>query len=50
MFPAQIHDARCAVRRLRAEAERYDIDPVRIAAWGESAGGHIAELARRHRP
>lgn len=44
MFPAQIQDAKCAVRHLRAEAERYGIDPDRIAAWGESAGGHIAAL------
>lgn len=43
-FPAQINDAKCAVRYLRAEAERYGIDPARIGAWGASSGGHLAAL------
>jgi acetyl esterase/lipase len=43
-YPAQIHDAKCAVRWLRANASRYRIDPERIAALGYSAGGHLACL------
>jgi acetyl esterase/lipase len=43
-YPAQIHDAKCAVRWLRASAGRYRIDPERIAAWGYSSGGHLACL------
>jgi acetyl esterase/lipase len=43
-FPAQLHDAKAAVRWLRARAGEIGIDPERIAAWGESAGGHLAEL------
>lgn len=43
-WPAQLHDAKAAVRWLRARAGEVGIDPVRIAAWGESAGGHLAEL------
>ena len=43
-FPAQLHDAKAAVRWLRARAGEIGIDPQRIAAWGESAGGHLAEL------
>ncbi|MGY1835983.1 alpha/beta hydrolase fold domain-containing protein [Blastococcus sp. SYSU DS0510] len=43
-FPAQLHDAKAAVRWLRARAGELGIDPDRIAAWGESAGGHLAEL------
>jgi acetyl esterase/lipase len=43
-FPAQLHDAKAAVRWLRARAGDVGIDPGRIAAWGESAGGHLAEL------
>jgi acetyl esterase/lipase len=43
-FPAQLHDAKAAVRWLRTRADELGIDPGRIAAWGESAGGHLAEL------
>ncbi len=43
-FPAQLHDAKAAVRWLRARAGELGVDPARIAAWGESAGGHLAEL------
>jgi acetyl esterase/lipase len=43
-FPAQLHDAKAAVRWLRARAGELGVDPERIAAWGESAGGHLAEL------
>ena len=41
-FPAQIHDVKCAVRWLRANAKRYKIDPNRIGAVGWSSGGHLA--------
>jgi acetyl esterase/lipase len=43
-YPAHIHDAKCAVRWLRANAARYRIDPNRIAVLGYSAGGHLACL------
>ena len=43
-FPAQIEDCKAAIRFLRANAEKYHIDPNRIAAWGASAGGHLAAL------
>jgi acetyl esterase/lipase len=43
-YPAQLHDAKCAVRWLRANAARYRIDPERIAVLGYSAGGHLACL------
>jgi acetyl esterase/lipase len=43
-WPAQIHDVKCAVRWLRANADRYHIDPDCIAASGNSAGGHLALL------
>ena len=38
-FPAQLTDVKAAVRYLRAHAEDYSIDPGRIFAMGESAGG-----------
>lgn len=43
-WPAQLHDAKAAVRWLRARAEELGVDGDRIAAWGESAGGHLAAL------
>ena len=46
-FPAQIQDARAAVRFLRSNAQKYNIDPDRIAAAGLSAGGHLALLLGR---
>ena len=44
VWPAQLSDAKAAVRWLRARAGELGIDPGRVAAWGESAGGHLAEL------
>lgn len=41
-FPDPLLDARRAVRYLRANAEKFDIDPDRIAVIGSSAGGHLA--------
>ena len=43
-FPAQIDDMKDAVRFLRANAEKYNLDPTRFAAWGGSAGGHLVSL------
>jgi acetyl esterase/lipase len=43
-WPAQIHDAKAAIRWLRANAERLGLDPGRIAAVGTSAGGTLATL------
>lgn len=43
-FPAQIEDAKCAIRYLRANAERYRVNPERIGVFGSSAGGHLAAL------
>jgi acetyl esterase/lipase len=41
-FPAQVEDVKCAVRWLRANAEKYHVDPNRIGATGGSAGGHLS--------
>lgn len=43
-FPAQLHDAKAAVRFLRQYAPELGLDPDRIGVWGESAGGHLAAL------
>ncbi len=44
IFPAQIEDCKCAVRFLRAHAEKYNLDADRIGVWGSSAGGHLSLL------
>jgi len=43
-FPAQIEDCKAAVYWLKANARSYKIDPGRVVAWGDSAGGHLASL------
>lgn len=44
VWPAQIHDAKCAVRHLRANASAYGGDPDRIVVWGHSAGAHLSSM------
>jgi len=44
VFPAQIQDCQAAIRWLRANAKKYNIDPDRIGVWGDSAGGHLVAL------
>ncbi len=44
LFPAQLYDCKAAVRWLRANASTYGIDPNKIAAAGDSAGGHLVAL------
>jgi acetyl esterase/lipase len=41
-FPAQVEDAKAAVRYMRGHARELDIDPNRIGVIGSSAGGHLA--------
>ncbi|QGJ71350.1 Carboxylesterase NlhH [Planctomycetales bacterium 10988] len=43
-FPAQINDCKAAVRWLRANADKYGINPDQIGATGLSAGGHLTAL------
>jgi acetyl esterase/lipase len=43
-FPAAVHDVKAAVRWLRANAEKYRVDPQRIGVTGGSAGGHLAQF------
>lgn len=41
-WPAQVHDAKTAVRYVRAHAKELNVDPERIAAAGDSAGACLA--------
>lgn len=45
LYPAAIHDVRAAIRWVRSNADRYNIDGGKIAVAGGSAGGQIASLA-----
>lgn len=44
VFPAQIQDCKAAVRYLRVNAQKYNLDPNRFGVWGTSAGGHLAAM------
>lgn len=44
-WPAQIEDVKCAIRWMRANAERLGFDPAKIAIEGNSAGAHLALVA-----
>lgn len=43
-FPAQIQDCQAAIRWLRANAEKYNINPAKVGVVGGSAGGHLSAL------
>ena len=44
-FPAQVEDVKCAIRFLRANAEKYGIDGTFVGVWGDSSGGHLSLMA-----
>lgn len=43
-FPAQIHDIKTAIRWLRFNANKYNINKEKVGIWGISAGGNLASL------
>lgn len=43
-YPAQLQDMQEALRYLQQNAGKYRLDMNRLAAWGYSAGGHLATL------
>jgi acetyl esterase/lipase len=46
--PAMLDDAARAIRTVRANATKWNVDPARIAIMGFSAGGHLASTASTH--
>ena len=44
IWPAQIQDCKAAIRWIRANAGKYNIDPNRIGVIGSSAGGHLVAM------
>jgi acetyl esterase/lipase/enterochelin esterase-like enzyme len=43
-FPAQLYDCKAAVRWLRANAAKLNLDAAHLGVWGHEAGGHLASL------
>lgn len=43
-WPTQIHDCKAAVRWIRGNAARYNLNPERIGIMGTSAGGHLVAM------
>jgi len=43
-FPCSVQDAKTAIRFLRSNADKYGVDPERIAIMGDSAGGYLAAM------
>ena len=41
-WPAQLDDAKAAIRWIRANAERYGLDPDHIGVMGRGSGGLLA--------
>ncbi|WP_405847582.1 prolyl oligopeptidase family serine peptidase [Streptomyces sp. NBC_01518] len=39
-----VADVKSAIRYLRANADKYSIDPDQVAVWGQSAGGYLAAM------
>ena len=44
-FPGQLHDIKAAIRWLRANAAKYNLDPKHIAIVGDSSGGWTSAMA-----
>jgi len=45
IYPAPLKDAQRAIRLVRSNASKYDLDPNKIGIMGFSAGGHLASTA-----
>ncbi len=41
-YPAAIYDLKSAIRWMRANANKFNIDSSKIAVYGSSSGGHLA--------
>jgi acetyl esterase/lipase len=46
--PAMMQDVLRAIRYVRANAEKWRLDPNRVGVMGSSAGGHLASTALTH--
>ncbi len=44
LYSDAVKDAKAAIRYMRANAEKYGVDPKNVAVWGESAGGYLTAM------
>jgi len=44
-WPAAVNDIKAAIKFLRANAAKYNLDPDKFATWGGSAGGNLSAMA-----
>src|SRR5437870_4420751 len=47
-YPVPVDDAQRAIRLVRADAAKWNIDPAKIGVMGFSAGGHLASTVGTH--
>lgn len=47
-YPVPLNDANRAIRYIKANAEKYNIDSTKIGIMGFSAGGHLASSVSTH--
>lgn len=43
-WPAQLFDIKAALRFVRANSGKYRLDTSKLAVWGNSSGGHLANM------
>jgi acetyl esterase/lipase len=43
-YPTTLTDAQRALRLIRANAKKYNVDPEKVGVFGGSAGGHLAAM------
>ena len=44
IWPAQLHDAKAAIRFLRANSEQYELETDQLVVWGRGTGGYLAQM------
>ncbi len=44
IFPAAVHDCKAAIRYIRANSKKYNVEPDNIASMGASAGGYFTAM------
>lgn len=47
-YPAQLNDVKRAIKTVRANAQKWNIDPLKTGVMGFSAGGHLASTISTH--